>query len=88
MSEYVADCPRCNSRMITFDVLSAHSLTSSSYSRRNKQKFETFCICRNCNTATVFVLSETITDPNYVTQPYSIIQFNDSVNNHLNPKQA
>lgn len=57
MAELVADCPRCGSQSITFDVTQAH-ITEVKYGWQ--QWYETFCICRRCLRATVFVLSESV----------------------------
>jgi Domain of unknown function (DUF4145) len=54
MPELVADCPRCGSREMTFDVGEANWV-STEYGW--KRKYETFCVCRRCKCATIFVLS-------------------------------
>ena len=55
MSELVADCPRCGSKQITFDLTQEHWFRTDF----NWQYwFETFCICRHCMRATIFILSE------------------------------
>lgn len=55
MSELVANCPRCGSKKITFD-LSSDTLIGNQYTWQNW--YEAFCICRHCGRSTVFVLSE------------------------------
>ena len=55
MSELVANCPRCNAKEITFDLISQIP-TVVYYDWQ--QWFETFCICRACNRSTVFILSQ------------------------------
>jgi hypothetical protein len=55
MSELVADCPRCGSQKMTFDLLRAH-LFEVQYDWQ--QWFEAFCLCRHCARATIFVLSQ------------------------------
>lgn len=57
MAELVADCPRCGSLSITFDVTQAH-ITGVNYGWQ--QWYEAFCICRRCLRATVFFLSESV----------------------------
>lgn len=57
MAELVANCPRCGSLSITFDVTQAHN-TGIKYGWQ--QWYEAFCICRLCLRATVFVLSESV----------------------------
>ena len=55
MSELVADCPRCGTSKITFNLLSA----SLAEIRHDWKIFhETFCVCRKCRKSTVFVLSQ------------------------------
>ena len=55
MSELVADCPRCGSSRITFDLASQTVIDT----RINWQQwYEAFCICRHCGRSTVFILSE------------------------------
>ena len=55
MAELVADCPRCGATKITFDLLSSHSL-GEKYSWQSW--YDAFCVCRNCDRTTVFVLSQ------------------------------
>ena len=55
MSELVANCPRCSADRITFDLLS-ENLTHLEYSWQ--RWYEVFCICRNCERSTIFVLSQ------------------------------
>jgi hypothetical protein len=55
MSELVADCPRCGSCKITFDLARAHYIGI----RHNwKRVYEAFCVCRHCDRATIFVISQ------------------------------
>ncbi|MHB8857423.1 MAG: DUF4145 domain-containing protein [Bellilinea sp.] len=64
MPELVTDCPRCGSSKITFDVEAAKNIDKR-YGWQNW--YEVFCICRQCNTGTIFVLSEnSIDDAKYV----------------------
>ena len=55
MSEFVANCPRCKARQMTFDLL-CHIPTVIEYDW--KHYCEAFCICRACRRSTVFVLSQ------------------------------
>lgn len=57
MAELVADCPRCGSRRITFDVTQAH-ITGVQYGWQ--QWYEAFSVCRHCRRSTVFILSESV----------------------------
>jgi hypothetical protein len=57
LAELVADCPRCGSKKITFDLIQELPI----YVKYNWQQwFETFCICRQCRRSTVFVLSQNV----------------------------
>lgn len=55
MAELVANCPRCGSRQITFDITAA-TIIRVDYEWQNW--YEAFGICRNCSRTAVFVLSE------------------------------
>ena len=55
MAELVADCPRCRTRSITFEV-TALNLIAVQYDWQHF--FEAFSICRHCARATTFVLEE------------------------------
>ena len=54
MSELVADCPRCGSKKITFDLTQAYHVSTK---KKWQNFYEAFCICRNCKRSTVFSLS-------------------------------
>src|SRR5215469_8238227 len=53
MSELVANCPRCGSVNMTFDVRSTHCYQSHDWRR----EYEAFCVCRQCGRATMFILA-------------------------------
>ncbi|WP_159005284.1 DUF4145 domain-containing protein [Bradyrhizobium sp. S69] len=55
MAELVANCPRCGTADITFDVL-ATFVVRVQY--KWLHTFETFGICRRCHRSTVFVISQ------------------------------
>ncbi len=59
MAELVADCPRCGSQKITFDVRAAHPFKIE---WEWQTWYEAFSVCRQCDRTTTFVLSEI--DPN------------------------
>lgn len=57
MAELVANCPRCGSRHITFDVTAArHYRTEYGW----QHWYEAFGICRHCGRTSIFVLSESV----------------------------
>jgi hypothetical protein len=55
LAELVADCPRCRSKRITFDVI-ADLVIGTKYDWQ--QLYEAFCVCRHCLRSTVFVLAD------------------------------
>ena len=55
MSELVADCPRCGSSKMTFDLISQAVV---GYRHNWQSWYEAFCVCRHCSRSTVFILSE------------------------------
>ncbi len=57
MAELVADCPRCSSKHITFDVDSA-KIFRQEHGWQNW--YEAFSTCRNCERSTIFVLAERV----------------------------
>lgn len=80
MPELVADCPRCGSRKITFD-LAAAKIIAVHYSWQNW--YETFCVCRHCGHATIFVLSESVNSDHDHVHKVGILSLKGSVNNYL-----
>ena len=55
MSMLIEDCPRCGASKVTFDVTQVNERdTAYDWQRR----YEAFCICRGCNGATVFRLTQ------------------------------
>lgn len=77
MSELVADCPRCGSRRITFD-LSSQTVIGTRYNWQ--QWYEAFCICRHCGRSTVFVLAEEGIDAAKFIRKTGLAQFAGVVN--------
>lgn len=64
MPDLVADCPRCGSSKITFEVLSSHT-TGVRYDWQ--RWYEAFSICRHCQHASIFVLADSANaDYNFV----------------------
>jgi hypothetical protein len=81
MADLVADCPRCRSRAITFDV-SAVNLIRTEYGWQHI--FEAFAVCRHCQRATTFVLAE---NANHATDKFrnaSPLQVKEALNTHFN----
>jgi hypothetical protein len=81
MSELVADCPRCGAQQITFD-LTQDNITHTVY---NWQRwFEAFCVCRHCNKATIFVLSQKDLSSGEFIHKNGLVKFPDAVNKYMN----
>lgn len=80
MPELVANCPRCGSRHITFDVTAA-KIVHQEHGWQNR--YETFCICRHCGRTTIFVLSESVNaNYNYV-HKVGLLKVEGSLNNYV-----
>jgi hypothetical protein len=56
MAELVANCPRCGTERITFDIM-ALNLLPIQYGWQHW--FEVFGVCRHCQASTIFLISET-----------------------------
>jgi len=54
MSLLVADCPRCGCKKITFDMIQDTQTKTDSWIHW----YETFCVCRHCDRATIFVVRQ------------------------------
>lgn len=81
MSELVADCPRCGSQKITFD-LTQQNLIGVQYDWQ--RWYEAFCICRHCRRATVFVLSQNTSSNKSVVHEKGLIGLTSAVNRFMN----
>ena len=55
MSLLVADCPRCGSVKVSFDLLS-HNYIRTQFDWQHW--FEAFCVCRHCHKSVVFFISQ------------------------------
>ncbi len=80
MSELVANCPRCGSRQITFDLTQAH-LFAVEYNWR--RVYEAFCICRHCKRATVFVLAQERIEDRQFFEGEMLVKSNTAINRYL-----
>jgi hypothetical protein len=57
MSLLIADCPRCGSKRVTFDV-TAQVFRSKQYGWANE--YEVFSVCRVCHAPTIFYIRMTV----------------------------
>ena len=57
MAMLIADCPRCGVKQMTFQLLTAHNISTTSHSSP-LYSVEAFCVCgaSNCGKATIFIL--------------------------------
>jgi hypothetical protein len=79
MPELVTNCPRCGSQKITFDVNAANPLPQI-YTWQSR--FETYCICRHCNLASIFVLVESVNVNHEYVHRVGILQITGSLNHY------
>lgn len=80
MSELVADCPRCGSNRITFDLL----IGIPTEVRHSWQVwYEAFCVCRHCRRATIFVLSDNTIDDSKQIKKIGLANVDGAVNNYV-----
>ena len=83
MAELVANCPRCGSQHITFDVTAAKQYRVE-YGWQHW--YEAFGICRHCGRTTIFVLSESVnTNYNHV-HKVGLLKVEVSLNNYVDVK--
>lgn len=54
MAQLVQDCPRCDTKLTTFDVLADKH---TGIEHRWQNWYEVFCVCRHCGTGTIFVVA-------------------------------
>ena len=85
MSLLVADCPRCGANSITFDV-KAQVYRFTQYQWQNW--YEIFCICRGCNTPTIFLIYLNVDGAQRGMQdefykPGGLIKYPDALNPHF-----
>jgi uncharacterized protein DUF4145 len=80
MPELVADCPRCGSRKITCDVRAAHVVA---FHHGWQNWYETYCICRHCNRATIYLLKESVNGNYGYVHKVGILAVEGSLNNYV-----
>ena len=83
MAELVANCPRCGSRQITFDVTDAkHYRTEHGW----QHWYESFGICRHCGRTTIFVLSESVKGDYEQIHRLGLLNLKGALNKFVNVK--
>lgn len=82
MSMLVANCPRCKSERVTFDV---KEQTPMGFSYGWQRHQEIFCVCRNCHKPTIFNISQRqIEARDIFNPPENIIAYKKSLNDLVN----
>lgn len=80
MPELIADCPRCGAANTGVIALS-HVTVRVEHGWL--KTLETFCLCRNCQRTTVFVLRQSQYDDRHNIEQNGLHGFEDSLNNHF-----
>ena len=80
MAELVADCPRCGSESITFDVTAAH-IIGTYWGWQNQ--YEAFSICRKCHHATIFVVEESVDGDHEYVHKTGLLNIKSALNNFV-----
>lgn len=81
MAELVADCPRCGSKKITFDVTQEHFIKRQ-YSWQ--YWYEAFAICRHCKRSTTFVLSQNVDSDHDTVHKNGLLKLTSAINRYMN----
>ena len=79
MPTLVADCPRCGAQKMTFDVRAAFAYVVR-YGWQNC--YESFCICRHCGRATIFILVDDHNSNYQVFQKIGIMRYEGALNDY------
>ena len=77
MAELVADCSRCGSKRITFD-LTQENLLGMKHSWQ--QWYEAFCVCRHCRKASIFVLAQELHPDKSIVHKNGLVKLTGAVN--------
>ncbi|MGD0597307.1 MAG: DUF4145 domain-containing protein [Sedimentisphaerales bacterium] len=80
MAELVANCPRCGSQKITFDVTQAHIIGVEYQWQR---WYEAFCICRHCLRSTIFVLSDSVHGDYQLVHTKGLLNLEGAINQYV-----
>jgi hypothetical protein len=65
----VDDCPRCGAQKMTFDVLHA---TPQKRQYTWQRRYEVFCVCRQCSTSSIFLISQRADANEEVLRPHTL----------------
>ncbi|GMT42838.1 MAG: hypothetical protein IEMM0002_1249 [bacterium] len=81
MAELVADCPRCGANKITFDLMQA-IVVKIKYDWQ--RWYETFCVCRQCQRSTIFIVSESVDGDYKYVRGTGLLNIKEAVNRYVN----
>jgi hypothetical protein len=77
MAELVADCSRCGSCKITFDLTQENLIRVE---HKWKYWYEAFCVCRNCHRSSIFVLAQAVNSDRGIVHESGLVKLKGSVN--------
>jgi hypothetical protein len=83
MAELVANCPRCGSHHITFDVTAAKPYRVD-YGWQHW--YEAFGVCRHCGRTAIFILSESTGGDHKYVHKVGLLKVDGSLNNYVDVK--
>ena len=81
MTQLVTDCPRCRAKCTTFDIIASHYTKQCEHNWM--RWYDAFCLCRNCNCTTVFILRLTRNSSSTVVIQGGVEAIKGSVNDHF-----
>ncbi len=80
MAELVANCPRCRSSQITFDVRAAITYKVE-YGWQHW--YEAFGVCRHCSRSAIFILSENVNGNYRYVHEIGLLEVKGALNNYV-----
>lgn len=80
MSELVANCPRCGTSKITFDL---RAVTIVGVQHNWQRWYEAFCVCRHCGRSTIFVLAESGIDEQKTINKFGLEKVPSAANDYV-----
>jgi hypothetical protein len=81
MAELVANCPRCRTKSITFNVMALNLVRKE---HGWAKTYEAFGICRHCHRATTFVIRENTSHETDLFENKSPLDARGALNNYFN----
>lgn len=82
MPQLVVDCPRCDAKRMSFNVLSA-VVVGQNYNWQHI--WEAFCVCRHCHRGTIFVLVQQQIDQAMLEPVKKLLNIDGAVNDFARP---